>query len=44
LLSGPGELWLNDVKFDVVGQNVPTTAEASGRALPTTPVNLGFQK
>jgi beta-lactamase regulating signal transducer with metallopeptidase domain len=44
LLSGPGEVWLNDVKFDVVGQDVPTTAEASSRALPATPVNLGFQK
>ena len=44
LLSGPGEVWLSGVKFDVVGQDVPTTADASNRALPATPVNLGFEK
>ena len=44
LLSGPGEVWLSGVKFDVVGRDVSTTAEASNLALPTTPVNLGFVK
>jgi hypothetical protein len=43
LLSGPGEVWLNNVQFEVVGNDVATTGMASGAALPTTPVNLGFQ-
>jgi beta-lactamase regulating signal transducer with metallopeptidase domain len=44
LLAGPGEVWLNDLKFEVVGQDVPTTAEASDSAPPATPVNLNFQE
>jgi hypothetical protein len=44
LLAGPGEVWLNDLKFEVVGQDVPTTAEASDSAPPPTPVNLNFQE
>jgi len=41
LLAGPGEVWMNGVKFEAVGQDVPVTrtqAEAAG------PVNLDFQK
>ena len=41
LLTGPGEVWMNCVKFEAVGQDVPVTgapSEASG------PVNLDFQK
>ena len=44
LLSGPGEVWLNDVKLEVVGQDVPTTGTAAPDPLPITPVNLNFQK
>jgi hypothetical protein len=43
LLSGSGEVWLNDVKFDVVGQDVPVTGTGAGNQ-PATPVNLDFQK
>jgi hypothetical protein len=43
LLSGAGQVWLNNVQFEVVGNDVATTGMASGAALPTTPVNLGFQ-
>jgi hypothetical protein len=44
LLSGPGEVWLNDVKLDVVGQEVATTGMGGPNTLPTTPVNLDFRK
>jgi hypothetical protein len=30
LLEGKGQVWLNNVRFEVVGRNVPTT----GGALP----------
>jgi hypothetical protein len=43
LLSGPGEVWLNDVKFDTVGQDVSTTGMGDGNQRET-PVNLDFQK
>jgi hypothetical protein len=43
LLSGPGEVWLNNVQFEVVGTGVDTTGMHGGASLPTTPVNLGFQ-
>jgi beta-lactamase regulating signal transducer with metallopeptidase domain len=43
LLSGPGEVWLNDVKLEAVGQDVPTTGMAIQNSRPTTPVNLDFQ-
>jgi hypothetical protein len=44
LLSGPGEVWLNDVKLEVVGQDAPTTRTGGHDSPPTTPVNLDFQK
>jgi hypothetical protein len=44
LLNGRGEIWLNDVKVDVVGQDVPTTGTGSKGSLSATPVNLDFQK
>ena len=44
LLSGPGEVWLNEVKLEVVGQDVHTTGTGGHNSLPTTPVNLDFQK
>jgi hypothetical protein len=44
LLNGRGEIWLNDVKFDVVGQDVHTTGTGSKGSLSATPVNLDFQK
>ncbi len=44
LLNGPGKIWLNDVKFDVVGQEVPLTGTFNNASLPATPQNLDFQK
>ena len=44
LLNGRGEIWLNGVKFDVVGQDVHTTGTDGNGALPATPVNLDFQR
>jgi beta-lactamase regulating signal transducer with metallopeptidase domain len=38
LLSGAGEVWINDVSFEVVGKEIPTTSPA----LPSHPVNLKF--
>jgi len=39
LLSKTGAVWLNSVKFEVVGSNVPTT----GRSQRDGPTNLGFE-
>jgi len=39
LLSKTGAVWLNSVKFEVVGSNVPTT----GRSERDAPTNLGFE-
>jgi DNA-binding winged helix-turn-helix (wHTH) protein len=40
LLAGSGTVWLNDVKFEVVGSDVPTTGE--GTSSPDEP-KLGFE-
>lgn len=43
LLSGPGTVWLNSVKFEVVGNDVPVT----GKGAPPQkdePANLNFDK
>jgi len=41
LLEGPGRVWLHDVAFDVVGDDVPATGERT-EPLPLEPVNLDF--
>jgi hypothetical protein len=41
LLVGSGRVWLDDVTFEPVGQDVPTTG-GEIRRQPTTPVNLDF--
>lgn len=44
LLAGTGKVWLNDVSLEVVGNDIPTTGQASvKRTLPMTPVNLKFK-
>ncbi len=40
LLSGPGRVWLNSVKFEVVGPEVPPTGRGTRRDEPT---NLNFE-
>jgi hypothetical protein len=43
LLSGSGEVWMNDVSFEVVGNDVQVTSLASqAHPLPTQPTNLKF--
>jgi beta-lactamase regulating signal transducer with metallopeptidase domain len=44
LLWGSGEVWMNDVSFEVVGKDVPLTSPATrqGQTLPTHPTNLNF--
>jgi hypothetical protein len=44
LLSGPGTLWVNGLKVDVVGPEVPVTGQPMTRAAPAGPSNLGFEK
>jgi hypothetical protein len=42
LLNKSGSVWLNSVKFESVGLDVPTTAKAAMR-LPEGPTNLNFE-
>ena len=46
LLSRQGQVWLDDVQFEVVSKAVPTTSDslADARDVPRTPVNLGFEE
>ena len=39
LLNGPGQLWITDVRVEIVGPEVRTT---SGRLLRDHPINLDF--
>ena len=43
LLDSAGEVWLSDVKFEVVGTEVPTTG-IRPKPLRSGPVNLDFQQ
>ncbi|HEX2860043.1 MAG TPA: RNA polymerase sigma factor [Lacunisphaera sp.] len=43
-LRGTGQMWINGVTFELVGDDVPSTDMYRKRpALPPTPVNLGFK-
>lgn len=43
LLRGTGEVWINGVKFEVVGTDVPTT-DKQKPSQPAGPANLDFEK
>lgn len=43
LLTGPGKIWLNGVKFEVVGLDVPTTGLPQQQERSDKPTNLDFQ-
>lgn len=43
LLSKSGSVWLNDVKFEIVGLDVPATAAKTPKQLPESPTNLNFE-
>lgn len=42
LLDGPGTVWIDDIAFEKVGPEVPTTDMTTGANLPEGPQNLGF--
>src|SRR2546429_3129524 len=42
LLEGKGQAWLNDVRFEEVGVDVPTTNLEESKAYPEKPGNLAF--
>lgn len=44
LLTGAGEVWLNDLSLEVVDIETPTTGTNLGTRLPQRPVNLDFNK
>ena len=44
LLSGPGEVWMNDLSLEVVDIGTPTTGTKPRTTLPQRPVNLGFDE
>jgi hypothetical protein len=44
LLSGVGEVWLNDLSLEVVGNDMPSTGTNRVATLPQSPVNLGFSE
>ena len=44
LLSGRGQAWVDDLQFQVVGRDVPTTnTEEAGKELSQAPQNLSFE-
>jgi hypothetical protein len=42
LLTGPGQVWVSDIQFEVVSTNVPTTDLVAN--YPDKPVNLTFDE
>ena len=45
MLSGQGKVWMDDVSFEVVAQDVPTTdCPCSGKKSKKTPRNLNFEE
>jgi hypothetical protein len=41
LLTGPGEVWMNGARFEVVGSDIPVTSSNQTK-IPDKPVNLDF--
>jgi hypothetical protein len=44
LLTGKGQAWMDDLNFEAVGKEVPTTAENPMKKAPSGPVNLNFEE
>ncbi|KLU66177.1 right origin-binding protein [Desulfosporosinus acididurans] len=44
LLNGTGELWMDNVSFDIVDKNVPATDVDLSSELPEKPMNLSFEE
>jgi hypothetical protein len=43
LLEGQGQAWMDDLKFEAVGKNTPTTGEKLSKEALTAPTNLDFE-
>jgi hypothetical protein len=43
LLDGQGQAWMDDLKFEAVGKDVPTTGEKLPEKVLTAPTNLNFE-
>ena len=43
LLTGRGGVWIDDLKFDVVGNATATTASPKTPKIPDAPINLDFE-
>ncbi|MBI1306984.1 MAG: hypothetical protein GC181_10320 [Bacteroidetes bacterium] len=44
LLSGTGQIWFDDIKFEIVEKTVSTTGKEQTDNTPKEPVNLDFEK
>jgi hypothetical protein len=44
LLSGKGQVWMDDLNFEVVGKDVPTTGESQKEQRRKGPTNLDFEE
>ena len=44
LLTGAGQVWMDDLDFAIVGKDVPTTGPKSSAGVPPAPVNLDFEQ
>jgi hypothetical protein len=44
LLNGAGQAWMDDLSFEVVGKDVPTTGPKTSTGTPPAPVNLNFEE
>jgi hypothetical protein len=43
ILNGKGQAWVDNLKFDIVDENVPVTDLKQERTLPEEPINLNFE-
>lgn len=46
LLGGTGQIWFDNISFEVVGDDIPTTGSVKGKKSATQdePINLDFEK
>ena len=44
LLTGAGQVWIDDLSFEVVAKDVPTTGPRMGSGVPQAPANLDFEE
>lgn len=43
LLAGKGQIWFDDIRFEVVDANIPVTGKGDGRSILPSPSNLDFE-